>query len=236
MKRLRVSIVVPAHNEEASIVSIIHAVERIRPDEVVAVDDCSMDRTGERLARLRKRYRNLRVVTRTGERGFEKALKAGLVAARMEVVVPVMGDLCDRLTDVPEMVRKVEEGYDVVAGSRHIPGGGIKNSEGIKATFSWWVGRLAHWFGGLPMHDVTNAFKAYRRSAIRGIPLTAKSFDISMELTVKAYGRGARLAEVPTVWTGRKKGKSKFRVLRYAPGYAKWTLLSVWYRMARLAR
>lgn len=234
MKRLRVSIVVPAHNEEENIVDIITAVERIRPDEVVAVDDCSTDRTGALLARLRRRHRNLRVVTRKGERGFEKALKAGLAAARMEVVVPVMGDLCDRLSDVPKMVAKVGEGYDIVAGSRHIPGGGIENSEGIKATFSWWVGRLAHWLGGMPMHDVTNAFKAYRRSAIRGIPLSAKSFDVSMELTVKAYGRGAKLGEVPTVWTGRKKGASKFKVFKYAPGYAKWTALSVWCRFARL--
>ena len=229
-RKLKLSVVVPAHNEEANIERIISEVEKIRPDELVVVDDCSTDRTAEKIKKMKRKHANIKVVTREGGRGFHKALKAGFAAATGDVVVPVMGDLCDRLADIPKMVAKVGEGYDVVCGSRHVEGGAILNSEGIKTQFSKIVGSLNHYLGGIPTKDVTNAFKAYRKHVLHSIEPKAKSFDISMEITVKAYGKGYRITDIATVWTGRKKGKSKFKVFRQGPDYLKWTLLCIGYR------
>jgi glycosyltransferase involved in cell wall biosynthesis len=166
-----------------------------------------------------------RVVYRVGQRGFGSALRFAFAQSEGEALIPFMGDQSDRAEDIPRMVQELQRGYDVVAGSRYMRGGtivGVDTKQRISRLYSFLV-RMA---GGPRIHDVSNAFKAYRREVVERIRTEAESFDISVELTVKAALEGFRIGEIPTVWTNRELGSSNFRMRGEIGNYGRWLLLA----------
>jgi len=162
---------------------------------------------------------------RVGERGFGSALRFAFSHGVGDAFVPFMGDESDRAEDIPRMIEHLERGYDVVAGSRYMRGGatiGITTKQRLSRLYSLLV-RLA---GGPRIHDISNAFKAYRRAVVERVSTEASSFDISVELTVKAGLAGFRIGEIPTVWTNRELGSSNFRVSKEFANYWRWLLLA----------
>jgi hypothetical protein len=152
------------------------------------------------------------------------AVRAGVEAARSDVVIVSMADLSDDLRVVDEMVRLIrEEGYDIVCASRYMRGGRQIGGPLLKRTLSRAAGVSLYLLGGLPTHDATNAFRAYRLSVLREIPIeSAGGFEYSLEVTAKAHVAGRRVAEVPSTWRDRTAGESRFRLARWLPHYAKW--------------
>jgi dolichol-phosphate mannosyltransferase len=166
-----------------------------------------------------------RVLYRVGERGFGSALRFAFGQGECDAFIPFMGDESDRAEDIPLMVRELERGYDVVAGSRYMRGGaivGVTTKQRISRQYSFLV-RIA---GGPKIHDVSNAFKAYRRAVVERIRTEAESFDISVEVTVKAALEGFRIGEIPTVWTNRELGTSNFRMRGELANYWRWLVLA----------
>jgi len=227
---MKLSIVVPAHNEEENIGQVIEQIEnKIKlPVDLIVVNDHSLDGTAGIVLGLAKKYSNISLVENNLPAGFANALKTGLGSVRTEVVVPVMGDLCDDLETVPLMFDKIKEGFDVVCGARYIKGGGRISGSKVKGFFSFFVGRTMSMFTGIPTRDVANAFKMYRREVIQSINIESTGFEISMELALKAYFKGFKVTEVPTVWREREKGKSSFKMFNLTPNYSKWYLWAVW--------
>jgi hypothetical protein len=136
-----------------------------------------------------------------------------------------MGDESDRAEDIPRMVEKLETGYDVVAGSRYMQGGqtvGMTSKQQVSHAYSLLVRAV----GGLEIHDVSNAFKAYRRAVVETVRTEAESFDISVELTIKAAQAGFRVGEIPTTWTNRAIGSSNFRFSKEILNYGRWLALA----------
>lgn len=233
MKKL--TIIVPAHNEADNITEVINRIENtVKLDhELVVVNDHSSDRTQEEVLELTKSYANLRLVNNEDEAGFANAIRAGFRNISTDIVVPVMGDLCDNLDTITVMYENIMQGYDVVCGARYIKGGARIGGSKMKAFFSSFVGRTLYYVLGIPTHDVANAFKMYRKSVIDKIEIKARGFEISMEIPLKAYYAGFRITEVPTVWREREKGKSSFNMLKLFPNYFK---LYVWAIFRRLSR
>jgi glycosyltransferase involved in cell wall biosynthesis len=166
-----------------------------------------------------------RVLYRVGERGFGSALRYAFGQAGGDVLVPFMGDESDRAEDIPRMIEKLETGYDVVAGSRYMHGGqtvGMTPKQQISHAYSLLVRAV----GGLEIHDVSNAFKAYRLAVVDTVRTEAESFDISVELTIKAAQAGFRIGEIPTTWTNRAIGTSNFRFSREVLNYGRWLALA----------
>lgn len=166
-----------------------------------------------------------RVVYRVGERGFGSALRYAFDQGLGDAFIPFMGDGSDRAEDIPPMIDELQRGYDVVAGSRYMRGGGtigVTTKQRISRLYSLAV-RLA---GGPKIHDVSNAFKAYRREVVECVRTEAESFDISVELTVKAARAGFRIGEIPTVWTNRELGSSNFRIANEIGNYWRWLVLA----------
>jgi glycosyltransferase involved in cell wall biosynthesis len=166
-----------------------------------------------------------RPVYRIGQRGFGSALRRGFEEAGGDAVVPFMADRSDDPETIPAMVEAMERGLDVVAGSRYIPGGGIVGNT-AKQRASKWYSRFLRLAGGPPIHDASNAFKLYRREVLRAVRTEAESFDLSVELTVKAHLAGFRVGEVPSVWTNRQVGSSNFNVPREVRNYRRWLWLA----------
>lgn len=226
---VKTSVIVPVLYEEARLRETLTRLERVRDQidlEILLVVDVP-DPSREEEARLANdpvaSEMGAQVVYRAGERGFGGALRRGIAITQGDVVVPFMADVCDDPGDIPRLLAAIQQGYDVVAGSRYMRGGRIIGNTS-KQRLSRLYSVLVRMVGGPRIHDVSNAFKAYRRSVVESFPTEAASFDISVELTVKAAVAGFRVAEIPTVWTNRSEGKSKFGMRREVSNYGRWLL------------
>lgn len=229
---MKLSIVIPAHNEEDNIADVINKIENTLdiPHELIVVNDHSADKTPGLVRRLSERYSNLRLVENLDKKGFVNAMRTGFANVKTEFVVPVMADLCDDLSGIAEMFKKINEGYDVVCGSRYLKGGARLGGSRLKGFLSCLIGKSLHYLLGLPTYDIANAFKMYRKKVIDSINIKSKGFEISMEIPLKAYYLGFKITEVPTVWKERYRGKSSFRMLKLFPSYLKlyiWAIFKV---------
>jgi dolichol-phosphate mannosyltransferase len=220
------TIVIPVYNEGANfqplwsaITSAIHT-----PFLAIVVYDFEEDDTlpvisqivasGESRLALRKNPYG---------RGVTHAIKAGLDAVESGPVLVTMADLSDDLTQVDEMYGLYQEGFDLVCGSRYMKGGRLIGGTLFKQTLSRISGLTLHYFRGIPTHDATNSFKLYDAAMVRELSIeSVAGFELGLELTVKAFLDGYRIAEIPTTWKDRSAGDSKFRLFQWLPHYLKW--------------
>ena len=232
---MKLSIVVPAYNEQENIASVIHKIESCLDfeHELIVVNDHSSDETPRLVKELTKQYIHLRLIDNPRERGFANAIKTGFTNANGQVLLPVMGDLCDDLLIVKKMLEKINSGYDVVCGARYIKGGMRMGGSRIKGFLSGFAGWSLYYLLAIPTHDIANAFKMYRKTVLESIDIKSLGFEISMEIPLKAYYRGFKITEVPTVWREREKGKSSFKMFKLIPSYAKLYLWAISKRLLR---
>jgi dolichol-phosphate mannosyltransferase len=212
------SVVIPAHNEEARIAATIRDVYAALFQagilhEILVVNDNSRDRTEEVLNELAGEIPSLRYLNNPPPNGFGYAVRAGLSAFRGEAVAIVMADGSDSPADLVAYHGKLGEGYDCVFGSRFVRGARVVNYPWLKFALN----RLANFFirvlFWIRYNDVTNAFKLYRRSVIAGLqPLLAYHFNLTVELPLKSIVRGYSYTVIPTAWFNRTGGVSKFKI------------------------
>lgn len=211
------SIVVPFNNEEKNVTNTVNKIYHFLGDnkikgEIVAIDDRSTDNTGKILDSLKKTVKNLSVVHRIGnpeeiEIGY--AIRDGIKAAKYSTITIMMGDMSDDPNDVIKMLNKIDEGYDIVCGSRLIKGSIVTNYPMLKLIMMKLYNKLFSFLFNLPVNDFSNAFKTYRRSVFKKVKLESKEFEVTAEMLIKAYIVGFRITEVPVNWVNRKSGKSK---------------------------
>jgi glycosyltransferase involved in cell wall biosynthesis len=221
-----VDLVMPVYNEGANIEKAIRelADKAPIPKRLLVVYDFDEDDTLPALRRLTPEFPWVQTVRNTRGRGVLNAIRAGIAAATSDVVIVTMADLSDDVAIIPAMVAKIrQEGYDVVCASRYMRGGRQIGGPWLKKTLSRLAGVSLHHLAGLPTHDATNAFRAYRREVLQAIPIESTGgFEYTLELTAKAFARGSRITEVPSTWTDRVAGQSRFRLWTWLPKYLKW--------------
>jgi len=227
------SIVIPARNEEACICSMIEHLDlelRLNnvPHEIVAVDDGSTDDTWSRLAGLGRRLSSLRAIRNPGPHGFGRAIVCGLDQMEGDAVVIMMADESDDCRDVVRYWTLLNEGWDAVFGSRFAKGGGVIDYPWLKLRLN----RLANLFirilFGIPCNDITNSFKAYRRTTIDGCrPILSPHFNLTVELPLKTIVRGYSWTTMPITWRNRKAGESKLKIKEMGSRYL-FICLYVW--------
>jgi len=226
---IKLSVVIPARNEEDNIEETVNGlILFLNPHEaeVIVVNDHSTDGTRKIVKNLAEKCGFVKLVDNLKSPGFANALKTGFENASGVFVVPVMADRCDDPSTVPGMLEKASEGYDLICGSRYVRGGGRIGGPLVQGIFSRLVGVTLHLFTGIGTKDASKAFKMYRKEILLSLPLEEKGFAVSMEACVKFFMHGCRIADVPTVWYGRKKGKSKFRLSKTLP-YIRLYLLTI---------
>jgi glycosyltransferase involved in cell wall biosynthesis len=156
-------------------------------------------------------------------RGVIGAIRTGFAQVKSGPVLVIMADLSDDLAQVDQMVEYYRQGWQVVAGSRYMPGGRLLDAPPLKGAMSRVAGLTLHWFRGIPTHDATNAFKLYDSKILKNMTIESKAgFELSLEITVKAFLAGYRIAELPTTWRGRTQGESRFKIWAWLPQYLKW--------------
>jgi glycosyltransferase involved in cell wall biosynthesis len=211
-----ISVVVPVHDEERS-VALLHgelqaALDPLdEPWEAVFVDDGSTDGTFAALTRLHASADNVRVVRLRRNFGKSAALAAGFAQASGETVVTIDGDLQDDPSEIPRLLAKLEEGFDLVSGwkaKRRDPW----RRRAPSRLFNWVTGRVS----GLRLHDMNCGLKAYRAEVLRGLRIYG---ELHRFLPVLAHYRGYRIAELPVNHRPRAHGRSRYGMERYVRGF-----------------
>jgi len=218
------TIIIPAHNEqeilESTILNILKNL-KLKDYTILICNDHSTDGTLTIAKMLSKKYRKVKYLSNLNKPGFGNVLMIGFLSSKSELVIPMMADLCDDPKTIPLMIQKINQGYDIICGSRYIKGGKKIQENVLKDFFSRIIGTLCHILIGINTLDITNAFKMYKKEIFKNIQIENKDFSISMEIPLKAYFKGYKISEVPTTWTTRKLGKSKFAVSKMGPSYFK---------------
>jgi dolichol-phosphate mannosyltransferase len=223
---VKLSVVIPAHNEEGSIAATVHglvaalAAEGI-PYEIIVVDDASTDRTKEVVEGLSEADPAVRYLRSHHPRGFGYTVRSGLERFTGDAVAIVMADGSDDPADLVRYYRLLEEGYDCAFGSRFMRGSVVEDYPRLKLT----INRIANLgVRALFRHgynDTTNAFKAYKREVIETVqPLLSNHFNLTVELPLKAIVRGHSFGVVPISWRNRTSGTSKLRMQEMGSRYA----------------
>lgn len=226
---MKVSFVIPFHNEERNVSSMLSRLiafgkEKKWKFEVIPVDDKSTDGTTRIISDYAKKYKEVKPVFRKnlGEESgntMGKALCEGTRKATGDIIIWTMGDLADDPETYEAILAKIGEGYDMVFGSRYMPGGSRGNLDWLKAILSSWGTILARILFGVPVHDITNAFRGFRKEVFGKITLESPGFSVSPEFAIKAHRAGYRLGEVPTVYINRIEGVSSFKLYKMTKSY-----------------
>lgn len=212
-----ISLVVPARNEEENILAIVDRLDKLPFEkEIIIVDDNSTDSTGKICDSLQAR---IKTIHRKGNPGMGNALKDGTKIATGEIVVWIMADLSDDLSSVPKFIDKIQNGADIVFGSRYMKGGSSGDLDTVKALLSRTFTALTRGLFGIPVHDITNSFRAFRKEVLDKINPESGDFSIAPEMALKAHMMGFHLEEVPTTYATRKKGKPKMKVFKTSIKY-----------------
>lgn len=156
-------------------------------------------------------------------RGALNAIKTGLEDTKEEYVIVFMADLSEDPKFINDMTAKASGGFDVVCGSRYMKGGAQIGAPKIKSFLSRMAGMSLNFFTGIPTHDISDSFKLYSRKVLNDIKIeSVGGFEIGMEIVVKAYLKGYRIAEIPVTWRNRSAGRSNFKLLQWLPRYLHW--------------
>ena len=219
-------IVVPVYNEDKAILRLFEEIEReIKyPKRVLIVYDFDEDTTIPVVKAHQTDYSfEIKPVLNTIGRGALNAIKMGMQTAKAEMVLIMMADLSDKLDVVDKMCAMMENGYDLVCGSRYVKGGKQHGGPAFKSFLSRMAGLSLNLLTKIPTHDCSNSFKLYRRSMLEKIEIESQGgFEIGLEILVKAYTMGYKIGEVPSEWFDREDGESHFHLWKWLPSYLHW--------------
>lgn len=206
------SVIVPLFNEEANVARLVRAVRtalgELRDWELILVDDGSTDATAERAAEMSDGERRVRLVRLARNSGQTAAMQAGFDHARGDVVVSMDGDLQNDPRDIPRLLEKLEEGYDLVTGYRQ----NRQDKLLSRKVPSWVANRLIRWITGVRIRDNGCSLKAYRAELLSELHLYSELHRFIP--AVAAGTAGARITEIPVRHHPRRFGTSKYGLSR----------------------
>jgi glycosyltransferase involved in cell wall biosynthesis len=211
-----ISVVIPVFNEERSVALLFDelrsALDPLGQEwEAIFVDDGSTDGSFAALTRLHAADGQARVVRLRRNFGKAAALASGFAHARGDVVVTIDGDLQDDPAEIPRLLVKLEEGFDLVSGWKT-----RRQDPFARRLFSRIFNRVVSTMSGVRLHDMNCGLKAYRAEVVRSLPLYG---ELHRFVPVLAYQRGYRITELPVNHRPRNYGRSRYGFERYLRGF-----------------
>lgn len=209
---MNLSIIVPLYNEEESIIPLYTAIQGTVESlgleyEILFVDDGSRDKTFATASRLAEQDPQLRVIKLRRNYGQTPAMVAGIEHATGEILITMDGDLQNDPGDIPEFIRKIHEGYDIVVGWRHKRQDKLITRKIPSRIANWLIGKIT----GVPIKDNGCSLKAYRASIIKNIPLYS---EMHRFIPAMASLAGTRIAQIKVNHHPRRFGRSKYGLSR----------------------
>ncbi len=213
---LDLSVIIPVCDEEKNI-ALLHKkiVETLKKEklsyEILFIDDGSTDNTFAEIKKLRNKDDNVRVIEFMRNFGKAAALNHGFMHAQGDIVVTMDGDLQDDPKEIPRMIKKINEGYDLVSGWKQ-----KRKDLPTKKITSFFYNRLTSFICGVHLHDFNCGFKAYRRIVVKNIKVYG---ELHRYIPVLATWKGFRVTEIPVEHHSRKFGHSKYGAGRIIRGF-----------------
>jgi glycosyltransferase involved in cell wall biosynthesis len=211
----RVSVVVPLYDEETTLAPLYDEVAAVLDAsgiewEIVFVDDGSRDGSYAELVRLHDAHPNVRVVRLRRNFGKSAALTAGFASTSGDVIVTIDADLQDDPAEIPNLLAKLAEGYDLVSGWKS-----VRHDPLRRRVVSRIYNTTTALVSGVRLHDMNCGLKAYRAEVLESVRLYG---DLHRFVPVLAHHLGYRTAEVPVKHRSRRSGRSRFGLERYLRG------------------
>lgn len=220
------NIVTPVYNEGDNFPALYESIKKNvkAPYQLIVVYDFDDDTTVPVVKRFQAKDNKLILLKNKKGKGALNAMLTGLEYVKSGPVLIIMADLSDDLSQVDTMYHHYLDGAAVVCASRYMKGGKvIGNPPLVKRTLSRLAGTSLFYLRGIPTHDITNAFKLYDTKLLQQIKIESTGgFELSMEITVKAFKLRKKIVEMPTTWCDRTAGKSNFKLWHWLPSYLRW--------------
>jgi dolichol-phosphate mannosyltransferase len=236
---MRALVVLPTYNEAETVVEVLQRLRAAAPDaEVLVVDDGSPDRTAELAQTAAAQLGAVTVLRRDAKRGLGDAYREGFgwgLDRGYEALIEMDADLSHDPAALPGLIAGLEE-YDLVIGSRYVPGGSVANWGFHRRLLSWGGNRYSAFLLGVPVRDLTSGFRAYRADAVRAIDptsVTAEGYGFQIEMAYRIAQADGRIHEVPIRFVDREHGQSKMSgsiALEALVLVTRWGLQRVWAR------
>jgi glycosyltransferase involved in cell wall biosynthesis len=210
----KLTIVIPAKNEEVTLPSVLTDLNNTIPElvgyevEVICVDDHSTDRTGE----IARSF-GARVVKNDGRPGKGMALRAGFAAASGDVVAMMDADYSHRAEDLPIFLAALKDGVGLVIGSRVV--GGSEEYTHVRALGNVFLSAVLGLCTRRYLSDALNGYKVFRRDVFSDFEYTSSAFEIEIEIIANTLRKGYRVVEVSSHERARAGGQAKSRVIRH---------------------
>lgn len=211
----RHAIIIPTYNERENIGLLVQNILDLGiGSQVIIVDDNSPDGTGQLADELARQHPGIHVIHRAGKLGLGTAYIAGMKAGMDDGAVNILtmdADFSHHPRYIPDLLAALER-FDVVIGSRYVPGGGTQDCTALRKALSRGANLFAH--VGLRLHagDTTAGFRAYRRAVLESIALdeiVSNGYSFLIEMLYRCQQQGWRIGEVPIVFENRQRGASK---------------------------
>lgn len=220
------SLIIPVYNEGANIVPLYNAITRVlaalnKKTEIIFIDDGSTDGSYERLYDLKQKDSRVLVIKFKRNFGQTPALDAGIHHAKGKIIVTLDADMQNDPADIPRLLKKLDEGYDVVSGWRHSRHDALITKRIPSLISNWLARRLT----GIMIHDSGCTLKAYRREALEGIRLYG---EMHRFIPAIVSGSGFKVTEIPTNHLPRQHGHSKYGMGRLAHGFLDLIYIKFW--------
>ncbi len=228
----RILVIMPTYNERDNIERIIPAVlakdERI---DMLIVDDGSPDGTGEIADKIAAQNERVKTLHRSGKLGLGTAYVIGFkysLENNYDLTFEMDADFSHDPSYLLDMIKSAEDGADMVVGSRWVEGGGIENWPKKRERLSRWASKYSQFVTGLPVHDCTAGFQAFRKRVLQEINLDkihSDGYSFQIETKFKVWKSGFKINEVPIVFKDRVHGESKInKKIVYEAFFVVWWL------------
>lgn len=226
-----ISIIIPVYNEEDNILPLYNRLKPVLEDigesEIIFVDDGSTDNTFQRLCECAENDQSVKIAKFRRNSGQSTAISYGFDQASGEIIITMDADLQVDPTDIPQMVKQIREGSDVVCGWRKQRKDPFLRKKVPSRVFNWLTSKVT----GLKIHDIGTPFRAYRKEVVKNISLYG---ELHRYVPVLAAWKGYKTAEVEVKHNPREHGKSKYGGSRLVRGF--FDLLSVYFLEKYLSR
>jgi len=224
-------IIIPTYNEMENIKTLTHDILELYPNvNILVVDDNSPDGTAKYIKSLMEKDKRIHLLWREKKMGLGTAYVAGfkyMLENNYEYAVQMDADYSHDPRDIKKFFDKVGE-YDLIIGSRYKTGVNVINWPMQRLLLSYFANIYTRIITGLPIHDGTGGFKCFKRKVLASINLskiTSNGYSFQIEMNFKAWKKGARITEVPIIFTDRVQGKSKMsKKIVYEAIFMVWKL------------
>ncbi len=213
---MKVLIVIPTYNERENVERIIEEIFKFLPSaNILIVDDNSPDGTAEIVKEIMKKDKRVNLILKEKKEGLGKAYKTGFkwgIEKNYDIIIQMDADFSHSPEVLPEFIKEIEKGYDLIIGSRYLNGVSVVNWPIKRLLLSYFANVYARILTGVPVRDLTGGFKVWKREVLENLPwekIDAEGYGFQIETTFYAKKLGYRIKEYPIIFIERRVGISK---------------------------